>query len=1105
MNKRFSTLLAAALVAGGLSFNAAATAYLPSTVDGGTVKEGVNAYLKAGSNYLTVDKDGSLKAVTGPLTGANLSSALWTIKAVPTTTVTGTTYAYQFTNKGTGQLLSIELKSNKAASGKDNLKIEAGNTKWGWDQTNGLYALTTDSVFWIDGKDLKAAKGSTVGTPTAAITYEGVAADANIEMTADDFTALVKDGKLYFNGENVSTGQKNVLTANKWTAESYKIATEGFAGNTSPVNVLYLTNGEKVAGYDNALAKTDNKKKYLVVDHSFYNAPANTLNILTVDTLSFDPTTTAADGTTAKIDARTVIGGKHHPYAAAFKAEYYIANDSIVLTSLYQPASILVTTTLDKLATLIANTKLTDTGSAIANLKAAVAAFYAANNSGTAGTNFPAADVTFAASNFANSGQAWQATSGSSKTGAELIEAAEKVVSDAKDASGATDAEKATLKAEKAAATAFINALKGLTIVTPTSGTTGAVAAVVTTDKYKNEANFEDGLTALSYATANKQIVVRKLSDTKVVTIATANDASNLIALIQPYATKPGIGGDAEIPEGLYYIINAMKEQSAGVANQYYGLYYDESPVNSANYVGKAQAFNPYAQFVVEKAAGVDKGNYTILNRAGETNTQTVDKWFGVTNVVDKDNNIYTIGGDTIQLVAADDVDEDNAYIGFKYITANDAKNNKFTITSAADVLAGQTIVMVKDSSLKIAEGEMLFTLTPSAETEYGVNEDLINVSYTIYNDADSTYLVKKDGNYRFIHESNIAPADITKFYMIAVDTDSTYVLADGLDEATKMVISTQYKTISAMDLDERNDMFIVKPQAAPASYKSLPKHVRIQAINGDYAAVNAKNQAIAVREGDLKADAYDNLDFIFWLDTAHYENAAPYTYYITKGVKETEEVAASRLYMWNSVDSAAAKDANKELPYVYGAGANRVMFRTASIMAQDTLLVPTMDAAKIDTVAAAAGTSKDGLKHAVKAGVKNYQFSFEFASKDADNEYNIVCQNNNGKNYVHNINGVLAMGPKEDAVVVNVLKVSADDVIATGNETINAEGVTVIAANGGVQIIGAQGKKVVITNILGQTVANTVLSSDNATIAAPAGVVVVAIEGEEAVKAIVK
>ena len=415
---------------------------------------------------------------------------------------------------------------------------------------------------------------------------------------------------------------------------------------------------------------------------------------------------------------------------------------------------------------------------------------------------------------------------------------------------------------------------------------------------------------------------------------------------------------------------------------------------------------------------------------------------------------------------------------------------------------------MTKDSTLKVAapEDEVLYTLVPSTESKYGVEDALKKVTYTIM-DADSAFIIYDAKRGYVFSNGKYATKNGTpvQFSMIAVDTDSTFVLFDDVNDK-KLVVSTQYKTISGEGLDARNDMFIVKPQSAPASYKSLPKHVRIQAINGDYAAVNAKNQGIAVREGDLKADAYSNLDFIFWLDTAHYDNAAPYTYYITKGVKATEEVAASRLYMWNSVDSADAKDANKELPYIYGTGANRVMFRTASIMAQDTLLVPALDAAaKIDTVSIADGKSVDGLKNAVKAGVKNFQFSFEFASKDAEGEYNIVCQNNNGKNYVHNINGVLAMGPKEDAVVVNVLDVSAEDETATDNETIAAKGVKVIASEGQVEITGAAGKKVVISNILGQPVANTILTSDNAVIAAPQGVVVVAVEGEEAVKAIIK
>ena len=74
-----------------------------------------------------------------------------------------------------------------------------------------------------------------------------------------------------------------------------------------------------------------------------------------------------------------------------------------------------------------------------------------------------------------------------------------------------------------------------------------------------------------------------------------------------------------------------------------------------------------------------------------------------------------------------------------------------------------------------------------------------------------------------------------------------------------------------------------------------------------------------------------------------------------------------------------------------------------------------------------------------------------------------------------------------------------------TANEDITASSVTIIAGNGQITINGAAGKKVVVSNILGQVVANTVLTSDNATIAAPQGVVVVAVEGEEAVKAIVK
>ena len=68
----------------------------------------------------------------------------------------------------------------------------------------------------------------------------------------------------------------------------------------------------------------------------------------------------------------------------------------------------------------------------------------------------------------------------------------------------------------------------------------------------------------------------------------------------------------------------------------------------------------------------------------------------------------------------------------------------------------------------------------------------------------------------------------------------------------------------------------------------------------------------------------------------------------------------------------------------------------------------------------------------------------------------------------------------------------------ATANEEITAEGNVIVAGtNGAVVVKGAEGKNVIVSTILGKVVANEVLTSDNAQIAAPQGVVVVSVDGE--------
>ena len=106
----------------------------------------------------------------------------------------------------------------------------------------------------------------------------------------------------------------------------------------------------------------------------------------------------------------------------------------------------------------------------------------------------------------------------------------------------------------------------------------------------------------------------------------------------------------------------------------------------------------------------------------------------------------------------------------------------------------------------------------------------------------------------------------------------------------------------------------------------------------------------------------------------------------------------------------------------------------------------------------------------------------------------------------VQNTVPVIVKTDYEDAIAsADLFNVDTNAGGATANDEITTSEITVIAGEGNVTIANAAGKKVVVSNILGQIVATQVLTSDNAVIAAPQGVIVVAVEGEEAVKAIVK
>ena len=117
----------------------------------------------------------------------------------------------------------------------------------------------------------------------------------------------------------------------------------------------------------------------------------------------------------------------------------------------------------------------------------------------------------------------------------------------------------------------------------------------------------------------------------------------------------------------------------------------------------------------------------------------------------------------------------------------------------------------------------------------------------------------------------------------------------------------------------------------------------------------------------------------------------------------------------------------------------------------------------------------------------------FQFRYVDTESK-SFVIETKGG--YLKNLGGdLVVVSDINSADVFNMTEGFEGD--PTANENIAAGNVVVAGVNGAVIVKGAEGKNVIVSTILGKVVANEVVSSDNATIAAPAGIVVVSVDGE--------
>ncbi|WP_455637355.1 DUF6383 domain-containing protein [Parabacteroides sp.] len=315
------------------------------------------------------------------------------------------------------------------------------------------------------------------------------------------------------------------------------------------------------------------------------------------------------------------------------------------------------------------------------------------------------------------------------------------------------------------------------------------------------------------------------------------------------------------------------------------------------------------------------------------------------------------------------------------------------------------------------------------------------------------------------------------------------------------------------------NDLFVISDGVAP-TYKSLEQGDKILLSREE------NNDQVIYEKGEFAGidniKAYE-INPTVYVDTAYVNREGNYRYeYLLvvnpNRIDETEEceipshehlrtVITEGRFLVNMKDSA---DANKNVhnnKYMYD-GEYKLSF-VPGYHQNDTLYF-TNDADEVTAKTAVGNAAHNFAKFAFKMiNEENNEFVIE-TGIGAETQ---AVKNNRGgwtvtngtpkTGYLRWHNGNLVVTENLDEAEHFTMEASEQD--ATANDAINASEVSVIAGNGFVTVKGAAGKNVVITNVLGQQVTSTVAASSEATIAAPAGVVFVAVEGEAAVKAIVK
>lgn len=539
-------------------------------------------------------------------------------------------------------------------------------------------------------------------------------------------------------------------------------------------------------------------------------------------------------------------------------------------------------------------------------------------------------------------------------------------------------------------------------------------------------------------------VVYTTFNNKKYLTVGGGDQGLNVFFAVQ----QPTSSSIAK--SGVYFLKSASKGENGGKYIKSYNQGTKTLEFMEDNAVPSVHLLK--GQWYVKSESGLYKGMYSIADRATDSNILLKGEVFEVKGMP----NTYTFGasGDSITL-EYQDVDLRNKYLGSAYFSKEELAGNGYVLNLIPNGMdESELFVFDSESYLQIKSGDVknavIFKLD-SAEKAVVVGgakslQDVVSIMpYKLKSRFDDKYIVKDGKKFKLGDEGQA-----TEFRFISSSTGGKYAMSVG----DKYVSSDA----GTSDMQESEDAVYFKLQDVEAPlYGTIETGHKRLTSDGKSLTMNPLNFfAEAKLEGqDILKSTYEKDNFSLWTIKSDASTPEKPLYFITTSLPtDPEKPEGDRTRYYMAFDSESS----------------RVKFVTESTIK--------------DITESAENPALFALK-VTESGLYLLENQKEATS---------------AKPYVGIVNNVVVM--TKDGVEFSVETAPAP----VANEEIEAPTtVKVIGGVGEFSIRNAHGKKITVSNILGQTIATRIVSSDYVTVPTTRGVVIVSVEGDKAYKVIVK